>query len=119
MRTKALGLLLGCCLALTAFAGEKATVQGFLVDKMCASHHASEGEKWGKMHKRGCALMPDCVKDGYGVLTADGKFFKFDEAGDKKALKALKASDKANDLRVTVTGKKHGDTLKVSSLKLE
>ncbi|MBI4460752.1 MAG: hypothetical protein HY648_11935 [Acidobacteria bacterium] len=117
---KAMGLLLGCCLALTAVAGEKTTVNGWLVDQMCASMHASEGEKFGTMHKRECALMPDCVKSGYGVLTAAGEFLKFDKGGDKKAEAALKASQKTNDLRVTVTGEKQGaHNLKVASLKLE
>ena len=119
IRVKALGLLLGCCMALAAFAGEKATVKGYLVDKLCASAHASEGENFGKVHKRECALKPWCVKGGYGVLAADTQFYKFDEAGDKKALEALKATSKADNLQVTVTGEKDGDSLKVASLRLE
>ena len=119
IRVRALGLLVGCCVALTAFSGEKATVKGYLVDKMCASAHASEGEKFGKMHKRECALMPSCVKSGYGVLTADGKFYKFDEGGDKKALEALKATSKADNIQIIVDGYQDGDNLKVASLKLE
>ena len=119
MRARTLGLLLVCALAVTAFGAEKATVKGFLVDKMCASQHAAEGEKFGKMHKRECALMPDCVKSGYGVLTADGKYLKFDADGDKKAEAALKASKKRDDLRVSVTGEQEGETIKVATLKLQ
>lgn len=106
-------------LAASGFAEERATVQGFLVDRMCASQHASEGEKFGAMHKRDCALMPDCVKSGYGVLTSDGKFLTFDEAGNKKALAAVKATKKQDDLRVEVTGTPNGDTIKVASLQLK
>lgn len=111
--------LFACLVAIPAVAAEKSTVEGFLVDKMCASQHASEGEKFGSMHKRDCALMADCVKSGYGVVTADGKYLKFDQAGDSKALAALKASKKKDDLRVKVTGTQEGDTIKVASLKLQ
>ncbi len=111
-------LLLGAALAASAFAGERVTVQGFLVDQMCASQHAPEGEKFGAKHSRDCALMADCVKSGYGVLSADGKFLKLDAEGSKKAEAVLKASKKKDDLRVSVSGDREGETLKVSSLKL-
>lgn len=118
MRLK-MACLAALLVAASAFGAGKATVEGFLVDKMCASQHASEGEKFGAMHKRECALMPDCVKSGYGVVTPDGKYLKFDQAGDKKALAAIKASKKQDDLRVIVTGTPEGETFKVASLQLQ
>jgi len=69
-------------------------------------------------HTRECALMPACQKSGYGVFTYDQKFLKFDPAGSRKALAALKASKKEDDLKVEVTGEIQGDMIKVSSLKL-
>jgi len=69
-------------------------------------------------HTRQCALMPACQKSGYGVFTWDNKFLKFDEAGNRKALAALKASKKEDYLKVDVTGELQGDTIKVVSLKL-
>jgi hypothetical protein len=62
--------------------------------------------------------MPACQKSGYGVLTTDNRFLKFDEAGSRKALEAIKASKKLDDLEVEVTGELQGDTIKVASLKL-
>ena len=53
------------------------------------------------------------------MLTADGKFYKFDEGGDKKALEALKATSKADNIQIIVDGYQDGDNLKVASLKLE
>ena len=35
--------------------------------------------------------MADCKDSGFGVVTADGKFLKFDSAGDEKAVKLLEA----------------------------
>lgn len=119
--TRAFVCILLVCLVAGAglAAADRVTVQGFLVDRMCASQHAAEGEKFGVKHGRDCALMADCVKSGYGVLTADGKFIKFDAEGDKRAEAALKSSKKKDNLRVTVTGTQEGDTLQVASLKLQ
>ena len=69
-------------------------------------------------HTRECDLKPACQKSGYGVFTDDNKFLKFDKAGDRKALEALKESKKLDDLTVEVTGEIKGDTIKVESLKL-
>jgi hypothetical protein len=62
--------------------------------------------------------MPPCVGSGYGVLTADGKFITLDDAGNKKAEAALKASKKTDNLKVQVTGDQSGETIKVTNLKL-
>jgi hypothetical protein len=43
----------------------------------------------------------------------------FDDAGYAKALAALKTSTKKSDMLVAVSGKISGDTIKVSSLKLQ
>jgi hypothetical protein len=62
--------------------------------------------------------MSDCVKAGYGVFTADGKFVVLDAAGNQKAEQALKACAKRDNIRVLVTGEQSGDTIKVASIKI-
>jgi hypothetical protein len=109
-------LLMG---AAFAWAVPAAEIEGVLMDKMCSMKAMNEGGlKAAAMHKRSCALMPDCVKSGYGVVTADNKFLAFDAAGNQKAEKALKASKKEDDIRVKVTGEESGDTVQVKSLKI-
>ena len=66
-------------------------------------------------HTRKCALS--CSKSGYGLVTADGQFVKFDETGNVQALEALKAAKKEKDLKATVSGSMDGDTIKVESIK--
>jgi hypothetical protein len=83
---------------------------GTLVDTMCKGKDLAS-------HTKKCAI--GCAKSGYGIMTADGKFLKLDEAGNSKALAALKASSKETDLKATVTGSVDGDTLKVDSLTLD
>jgi hypothetical protein len=102
-------------------------VQGILMDQMCSSKaevrivsgpRLEGGMIVAEAHTRQCALMPACEKSGYGIFTTDNKFLKFDAAGSRKALAALKASKKEDDLKVEVTGVIEGDTIKVASLKL-
>ncbi len=104
-----------------------AQVQGILIDQMCSSKaevrivsgpRLEGGMIVAEAHTRQCALMPACQKSGYGVFTYDNKFLKFDEAGSRKALAALRASKKEDDLKVEVTGEIQGDSIKVASLKL-
>lgn len=104
-----------------------ATVQGVLMDKQCSSKAETRvvpggGIEGGLLvayvHTRQCALMPACQKSGYGVFTYDNKFLSFDAAGSQKALAALKATKREDDLKVEVTGEIQGDTIKVASLKL-
>jgi hypothetical protein len=104
-----------------------AQFQGILIDEMCSSKaevrivsgpRLEGGMIVAEAHTRECALMPACQKSGYGVFTYDNKFLKFDAAGSRKALAALRASKKEDDLKVEVTGEIQGDTIKVTSLKL-
>jgi hypothetical protein len=67
-------------------------------------------------HTRACALT--CAKSGFGILTADGTYLKFDAQGNEKATAALNASHATDHLRVTVTGDRDGDVIKVKSLKM-
>ena len=103
-----------------------AEVKGVVMDQACSGKAEvrvlSTGIEGGMIvaeaHTRECALMPACQKSGYGIFTWDNKFLKFDEAGSRKALEAIKASKKLDDLEVQVTGEIKGDTIKVESLKL-
>lgn len=96
-------------LSIASFASD--TVTGTLMDQMCAK------SKDPVKHTRQCAIS--CAKNGYGLVTSDGKFLKFDEKGNEKALAALKASKKENDLKATVTGEVHGDMIHVDSVELQ
>ncbi len=86
-----------------------------LVDTMCAAKAEVKADP--DKHTSRCALQ--CAKSGFGVLTSDGTFLKLDEAGNEKAVAALKSGKKTDHLRVTVSGERDGDTIKVQSLSLD
>jgi hypothetical protein len=86
------------------------TWSGTLVDVMCKGKDLAS-------HTTKCAVS--CAKSGYGLVLADGKFVKFDEGGNAKALAVLKSTGKEKDLKAKVSGSFDGETVQVSSIDLE
>jgi len=97
-------------LTLTATFAFAETWSGTVVDVACKNNDLAN-------HTRDCALK--CAKSGYGIVLADGKFIKFDEGGNVKALNALKASSKEKDLKAKVTGTLQDDVIHVDSIAFE
>jgi len=83
---------------------------GTVVDVMCRGKDLAG-------HTRECALA--CSKSGYALVTADGKFLKFDEAGNARAFSQLKTLAKEKDLKAKVSGTLSGDILKVESIEFQ
>ncbi|MGB7438501.1 MAG: hypothetical protein WBR26_23080 [Candidatus Acidiferrum sp.] len=104
-------VLLGLA-ALPALAAPETYKDVPVVDVNCSKKVAADPDS----HSRACALK--CAASGYGIITKDKQFLKFDAEGNSKVAEALKASDKKDHLRVDVSGDVQGDTLKVSSIKL-
>ena len=101
----------GIC-AMPTLAASETFTNVSVIDSNCSTKAAAAPDS----HTRECALK--CQASGYGIITKDHQFLKFDAAGNSKIAEALKASDKKDHLRVDVTGDVKGDTLAVSSVKL-
>lgn len=99
--------------AIPVFAANETFSDVPVVDVNCSKKVAPDPDS----HTRGCALK--CQQSGFGIITNDKKFLKLDAKGNAEVVAALKASDKKDHLRATVTGDVEGDTLKVSSVKLQ
>lgn len=93
--------------------------KGYLVDKMCGSGYAKKDKETATSkamkHTTACALEDDCKESGYGVLI-DGKYHKFDEAGDKLAVEYLQKTKSKDNLFVEVKGSHEGEIVKVKSI---
>jgi hypothetical protein len=83
-----------------------------LMDVNCSRRAAADPDA----HTRDCALK--CAASGFGIVTKDQHFLKFDSAGNAKIVEALKASTKKDHLRVNVSGDVQGDTIRVDSISL-
>lgn len=105
-------------LSLTMVCGA-AEVEGYLMDKACSAKAVKDGYAKAAGHVKDCALMDGCLQSGFGVLTADNKYLLFDKAGSKKAVAALEASKKNDNLKVKVTGDIKGNTITVAKIELQ
>jgi len=107
--------LLGLSVLLTSFAAF-AVGETFsnvpVVDVACSKNVAANPDA----HMRACGLQ--CQKSGFGIVTGEHKFLKFDWQGNTLVIDALKNSNKNDHLRLDVAGDVKGDTIKVTSLKL-
>ena len=101
---------LGLSIAAVASIASAETWNGTLVDLMWKNRDLAS-------HTRECALS--CSKGGYGLVLSDGKFLKFDEGGNVKALSALKQSSKEKNLKAKVSGSANGEVIRVESIAIE
>jgi hypothetical protein len=106
------------CAMTFALSAMAADVEGYLLDKACSAEVMQKGQKAAAGHDKGCAMMGECRASGFGVLTSDGRFLKFDAAGDRQAVGILRKAKKETDLRVKVSGDVQGGAMKVASLSL-
>jgi hypothetical protein len=102
--------VLSAALAMSAAMMAAETWNGTVVDVMCKGKDLAN-------HTAKCAV--NCAKGGYGLVLSDGKFVKFDEAGNSKALAALKATSKEKDIKAKVTGSLEDDVIKVQSIEVQ
>ena len=104
-------VLLGLC-AMPLLASAETYDNVPVVDVNCSKKAAADPDS----HTRACALK--CEASGFGIVTKDNQFLKFDAPGNASIKQALKASDKKDHLRVNVSGEVEGDTLRVTSVNL-
>ena len=70
-------------------------------------------------HTRECALRPECMATGYGLVRDDGSYIQFDLESSKKALRLLTQSKKTNDLVAEAEGYAVGPLFHVRTIRLK
>ncbi|MDE0164950.1 MAG: hypothetical protein OXH92_00190 [Bryobacterales bacterium] len=63
--------------------------------------------------------MKRCKQSGFGLVTQEGKYIKFDEQGNIKALNELERTGKQDELLVKVTGEMKGGMIRVESVETQ
>ena len=108
-------LALGMSVRFVAAADDKDTkgekITGVLVDDHCAKNFKTE--KDAAKHKASCAAK--CSKDGGDFVLFQGdKQYKLDKKGNELAKEYISKKDAKS--KVTVTGEKEGDEIKVTDI---
>jgi hypothetical protein len=86
---------------------------GYLMDTMCAANRLDKASS----HTTEC--MKSCKQSGFGLVTNEGKYIKFNEAGNLKALHELERTGKQEELLVKVTGEMKGGVIRVASVEVQ
>lgn len=107
-----------CLLIAMACLAAGAEVQGVVIDRNCADDILKHGHQVILKQRRDCSLMKNYIRDGYGIVTDDKKFLRFDDTGNQKAIQLLKNTHDKDDLKVIVIGDIEGDTIKVTDMSL-
>jgi DNA-binding PadR family transcriptional regulator len=117
MNRKLLVVILSLAFAAMLYAqGSKPlTVTGYLIDNACSESTTNLAAR-AKGHTTSCALMDNCEKSGYSVVTEDNKRYKLTEKGDGMAAELLKATKTTKGVKVTVEGNYNGSELDVTKL---
>ncbi|MGA8890476.1 MAG: hypothetical protein WB493_02830 [Anaeromyxobacteraceae bacterium] len=102
-------LMLAVIAALPAMAFAATWTNAPLVDHNCAEKVKAAPDA----HTTACLIQ--CSGSGYGILE-NGKWIGLDEAGNEKALAALKATGRKDHVRVNLTGELRGSVIHVSTL---
>lgn len=106
---------LAMLLSSVAFGGAASKWSGWVVDNACSARLKGDVAKV-KGHAKTCAMMPNCEKSGYSLVTEDGKAYKLDATGNAKVSEIFKATKSEKGLNVTVEGSLDGDTIKTTSV---
>ena len=111
----AIGLLTALAAIVYAQSSKSVTVTGYLIDNACAESAKDLGPR-AKGHSRSCALMDNCEKSGYSVVTDDNTRYKLTEKGDGMAAELLKNTKTERSVKVTAEGNYNGSELDVTKL---
>jgi hypothetical protein len=97
-----------------------AVMTGYIVDQMCGKGMVMEDIKRSDAkaakHTKECALDEACAARGYGLVSG-GRFYTFDEQGNKKAAAYLHATKKEDNILVEVKGMIEGGSIKVAAVR--
>ena len=111
----AIGLLTALAAIVYGQSSKSVTITGYLIDNACAESAKDLGPR-AKGHSRSCALMDNCEKSGYSVVTDDNTRYKLTEKGDGMAAELLKNSKTEKGVKVTAEGNYNGSELEVTKL---
>jgi len=95
----------------------KMSMHGYVVDAMCAKGMAKKDNPMEKaaQHTKECALEEGCASSGFGLFS-EGKWYKFDEAGDTMTKELIEKSKTEKGMMVEVSGDMKDGKLVVASI---
>lgn len=99
--------------------GKNVHLHGTLIDMTCWKDRSGDTSALLREHTKRCLQMPDCIRSGYAVVTADGHVYKMDAASNDSTTKWIAATPQDANWRVDVKGRLENGLLDVKKIQLE
>ena len=93
-------------------------VKGYLIDGSCAARKAGKPHALAA-HSKACLQMPACKASGYGVLTGERQFIRFDAHGNQMAQEFISHTAKEIGIKVAVSGIVDSGKITVRKIELQ
>jgi len=118
MNRKLLVVILSLAFAAMLYAQGSTSIKvtGYLIDNACADSAKGELSTRAKGHSVSCALMDNCEKSGYSVVTDDNKRYKLNDKGEGMAAELLKNTKSTKGVKVALEGNYNGSEVDVTKL---
>ena len=97
-------------------ATKAAEIQGVIADWNCVQEMVKNGRQKTLHNNRGCSLVKNYKRDGYGLITDDKKFYRLDDPANQHVIELLGNSPDKDNLKVLVRGDLEGNTIKVNNM---
>jgi len=99
--------------------GKRVHLRGHLIDMSCWNDRdGKDDQKILREHTKNCLQMPDCIKSGYAVVTADGQVYPMDAASNASTTQWIAATQRDDNWLVEVKGHLLDGKLNVKKIQL-
>ncbi len=99
--------------------GKRVHVRGHLIDVSCWSDSDhKDDQKLLREHTKNCLQMPDCIKSGYVIVTAQGKVYTLDAASNASTTAWIEATKHDDNWLVDVKGHLRDGKLNIKKIQL-
>ena len=109
-------LKLLCLIVAAASLLPAADLQGVIADWSCTQEMVQKGRAQVLKQNRSCSMMKNYQRSAYGVITADKKYYRLDDNGNRLARELLANTPDKDNLKVIVSGDIEGETFKVTNM---
>ncbi len=113
---KLIFVVLVLCFAASFAYAETVTINGTIIDNMCADAHKDDLAVFIKTHPNNCTVMGNAMATSGYAIYSNGKLTKFTDASSEKIAEFLKSKD-SSKLSVIVDANKAGDMLDLISIR--
>ena len=94
-------------------------LHGTLIGMTCWNDRSGDTATLLREHTKRCLQMPDCIRNGYAIVTTDGNIYQMDTTSNENTTKWIVATSQDATWRVDVKGCVQDGLLEVTKIQLQ